>query len=123
VKIGLFIGIIATGLVLMMTAFSNSATPYASAKEAKAAPGKKFHVVGTIVPGSLDSNVREGTVNFLLKDELGETISVHYKGHAPANLATATKVNAVGKFENGTYKSEKLLLKCPTKYEPEKKGA
>ena len=57
-----------------------------------------------------------------MRDESG-TMQVHYKGQAPSNLSQATKAVAIGGFAQGNdFEARKLMVKCPSKYEGEKKS-
>jgi len=42
---------------------------------------------------------------------------VAYKGLKPGNFHDATQVVAIGRFHRGTLEAEKLLVKCPSKYQ------
>ena len=49
---------------------------------------------------------------------------VAYKGLKPGNFNDATQVVAIGRFHGGTLEAEKLLVKCPSKYQGiEEKGS
>lgn len=112
------------GLTAMVLALMGSASPYVTVAQAKTHSQENLHLAGDIIKPSLMVRPREGTVRFDLRDDKGDIIPVVYKGNAPANMGEATRVVAVGKVENGTFQSHKLLLKCPSKYEgTEKPGA
>lgn len=108
------VGLACTGL---FASFVNSASPYMSIDEAKNAGGTKVHLVGEIVPNSIQTLPRERSVIFQLVDAKGARVTVRYRGNAPAALATATRVDAIGTMQGAEFHSEKLLLKCPSKYE------
>lgn len=97
--------------------FLQNSSPYLTVKEVDAGR-KDVHVSGTIVPGSINQNVMAGETKFVLQDETG-TIPVVYTGPPLANLSTATKVVAIGTKDGENFKSEKMLVKCPSKYESE----
>ena len=59
------------------------------------------------------------TFNFKLADAKGEEFHVVYKGVKPSNFEQATEVVAIGRFNNGIFEAEQLLVKCPSKYEAE----
>jgi len=40
----------------------------------------------------------------------------------PQNMGEATKVVAIGGMKDGKFVSDQLLVKCPSKYESEKKS-
>jgi cytochrome c-type biogenesis protein CcmE len=63
-------------------------------------------------------------LSFRLKDENGEVLPVEYKGVIPGNFDQATSIVAIGRYDNGTFAAEQLLVKCPSKYQAEAdKGA
>lgn len=108
------VGLACTGL---FASFVNSASPYTTISEARKSRGGTVHLVGDIVPNTIQSMPRERTVQFQISDSTGEKVTVHYKGNAPAALSTANRVDAVGQMDCNVFRSEKLLLKCPSKYE------
>lgn len=115
--IGAFVGI--SG---MAAAFLFSASPYVTVDYARKAKGDNFHVAGDIVPGTVQVSPKQGVVSFQMRDESG-TMQVHYKGQAPSNLSQATKAVAIGGFTQGNdFEARKLMVKCPSKYEGEKKS-
>lgn len=109
------------GLSAVVFAFMNNSSPYVDIKTAKAQPADNQHLSGDIVAGSMQVDYKSGSAQFLLKDQNSDQIQVHYQGSIPSNISTATKVVAVGGVKNGSFESQKLLLKCPSKYESEGK--
>lgn len=101
-------------------AFVTNASPYVTVAQAKTMKGNNLHVAGELMLETVQSNPAARLVTFNLKDDTGDIIAVRYQGVTPANLRAATRVVAVGGYRNGEFQSEKLLLKCPSKYESEK---
>ena len=98
-KIGVFalIGGSVTALGVVMTFFLTAASPYVTVDEAKSMTSNNLHLAGVIVPGTITTSVMNGsTTRFILKDDLGKTVPVVYKGPAPANLRTADRAVAIG---------------------------
>lgn len=115
-------GLVALGAVVGLgMVFVNSASPYATVALAKEAKGGSVHVVGKIVPGTISQNSLKQTLQFELVDETGK-MQVAYKGVPMANLETAERVVVVGQCDAGIFNSEKMLVKCPSKYEGNKTG-
>lgn len=52
-----------------------------------------------------------------LRDETGTEATVVYKGLKPAGLEQAGSIVAIGKMVNGQFFADKLLVKCPSKYQ------
>ena len=101
--------------------FQDSLTPYVNFAQAKAMAGS-VQVRGTLVNG--DVTLAEGgrLVRFVLRDEAGEEVPVAYRGTKPDNMEHATSIVAVGRYRQGQFEAEKLLVKCPSKYERAQKG-
>jgi cytochrome c-type biogenesis protein CcmE len=116
----LALGIVAVIAIVM--AFAGGASPYVTIEEAKAIDSGRVHLAGDLVKGSVRNDFRNHTLLFRLKDVTGQTIEVIHRGDPPANMGDATKVVAIGGVKNGKFESEKLLIKCPSKYEEESKA-
>lgn len=120
-NVGALVAVVLTlgGLTAVVFAFMSNASPYVTVVEAKTRPATNQHVSGDIVAGSVNVDYRAAKAQFELKDAEGQTMKVVYSGSIPSNMTTATKVVAVGGYKDGAFHSEKLLLKCPSKYESE----
>ena len=109
-------GAIAIAATLGLTVvFINNSSPYLKVNEiADSRDG--IHVVGKIVPGTLKQDVMAKKVTFELSDETGK-LNVVYTGPSLSNLESATQVVAIGSKKGNEFQSEKMLVKCPSKYE------
>ncbi len=107
------------GLAAVLTAFAMNASPYVTVAEAKATTRSNVHLPGDIVEGTVKVLHHDGEVHFTLRDEEGVEIPVIHHGNPPANMGEATKVVVVGEVENGAFQSNKMILKCPSRYESE----
>jgi cytochrome c-type biogenesis protein CcmE len=101
----------------LTTVFVKNASPYVTIKEA-VAQSRDVHVVGELVPASLQLNTLGRETRCVLKDETGE-MPVVYTGPPQSNLASATQIVVIGYHENGAFHSKQMLVKCPSKYESE----
>jgi len=121
-KPGAIVAMILTvvGLVAVVLAFQGNSSQYVSVKEALASTAARQHLSGEIVPGTLNSSMREGLVQFTIMDEEGQTLPVVYHGPLPQNLGEATKVVAVGGVKGTTFEASDIITKCPSKYESTK---
>lgn len=99
--------------------FLSNASPYVNVEQAKTTPGDNLHLAGDMDRNTLEVNPQRRMVTFDLIDQDKKRVRVLYEGYPPANMGQATQVVAVGRMENGTFRSHKLLLKCPSKYESE----
>ena len=107
----------------MVIAFLSNASPYVSIKEAKLSTADDLHVSGSLDKDSLKNDHRKHELRFTLVDEAGDRLPVVYTGETINNMEEATKIVAIGKYEDGTLQAHKLLVKCPSKYEAEKKAS
>jgi cytochrome c-type biogenesis protein CcmE len=111
----LVVGFLALGL----STFTRSMTPYVSFAEAKAAP-RTVQVMGALEKGTSRYDTNTKTLLFTLYDEkTKESIPVSYTDVKPANFEDAVSIVAIGRYEHGVFAAEKLLVKCPSKYQGE----
>jgi cytochrome c-type biogenesis protein CcmE len=113
-------GVILVGfLTLGLTTFTKSMTPYVSFKEAKDAR-RTVQVMGALEKGTSRYDTASKTLNFHLVDpKTSEVIPVSYTDVKPANFEDAVSIVAIGKYDGSTFVAEKLLVKCPSKYQGE----
>ena len=110
-------------LTAVVLAFVSSASPFVTIAQAKQNSGDQLHIAGDVVPDTLVADARTHTLCFRLKDENGDIVNVTHTGEMPSNLSEVKKVVAIGGMESGKFHSSKLLVKCPSKYEAERKVA
>ncbi len=84
--------------------------------------GKRFQLFGYVVPGSV-SFEPGSSLNFTITDGTYTMRVVHY-GEVPSAFPLGRNfsdqevgVMAIGTLQGGVFYSEKLLVKCPSKYE------
>ncbi len=97
-------------------AFKSNLTPYVSFQQARATKDA-VQVAGKLVPGSDVFEEASSRLLFTLTDDKGDTMRVAYKGIKPGNFREAKQVVAIGRYRHGTLEAEKLLVKCPSKYQ------
>ncbi|EFM23606.1 cytochrome c maturation protein CcmE [Selenomonas sp. oral taxon 149] len=99
--------------------FADSVTPYVSVADARAAQ-RNVQVKG-VPDGTVAPRMEDGHFVFSIADEdTGETMLVRYKGAKPDTFDDAYHVVAIGKYTGDAFAADKLLIKCPSKYEEEK---
>lgn len=99
--------------------FTDSITPYVGIKEAKAS-AKNVQVKG-LLDKSVKPYIEGNDFVFSLSDEeTGETMLVKYHGTKPDQFDEAHHIVAIGKWEGEAFSANKLLIKCPSKYESQK---
>jgi cytochrome c-type biogenesis protein CcmE len=97
-------------------AFKSNLTPYVTFRQARAT-GDSVQVAGKLVAGSDRFDEGSSTLLFTIEDEGGDTMRVAYKGLKPGNFNEATQVVAIGRVRGDILQAEKLLVKCPSKYQ------
>lgn len=111
--------LIAVFLVLGLTTFSSSMTPYVSFDEATRSP-RVVQVMGGLEKGSSRYDTVSQTLHFNLVDPASKRVlPVAYRDVKPANFEEAVSIVAIGKYQRDAFHAEKLLVKCPSKYQGE----
>jgi cytochrome c-type biogenesis protein CcmE len=118
VKIVLGLALLAIAAVFGFTSFKKTMTPYVSFGEARRASGL-VQVNGVLADKNYVLKESEQYLEFKLKDERGEVMPVEYRGIIPGNFDQATSIVAIGRFHEGRFTADQLLVKCPSKYQAE----
>ena len=108
---------------VIMSLFANTST-YTDFSAAIENPGKEFHVIGKLVkekPIVYDTKVDANKFTFFMTDQKGVERQVTYKSAKPQDFDKSEQVVVIGKMENNEFLASSLLLKCPSKYNEEKK--
>ena len=119
-------GLYILGIVLLLafagfafSSFQESLTPYVSFDQARTTP-RALQIAGSLVDGSSQYlSANESLVFTLAEESTGDTMRVRYLGLKPANFEEAVSIVAIGRYsrEEGVFVAEKLLVKCPSKYQ------
>ncbi len=122
--IGLAVIAIAVAIIIST---SSSASSYTNFDEAYAlstsGSAESIHVVGELKKNSngevvgLSSSPDMLSVEFILIDENNKEQKVYLTQPLPADLIKSDKVVVIGGFKNDLFIADKVLLKCPSKYE------
>jgi cytochrome c-type biogenesis protein CcmE len=108
--------IIALGAMFALKQMQKSIVPYVPFSEA----ANKAEYVQLM--GSVDQKkgiVREnGGIRFTLSDGKN-SLDVIYNAEKPLNMETAEKIVAIGQYDSAAmiFRADKILTKCPSKYE------
>jgi cytochrome c-type biogenesis protein CcmE len=111
-------GIVLIAGVWMVSSFNNTLTAYVSFDEARNRD-KRVQVIGTIVRDRVEYNTDSLHLTFDMTSDDGDVMTVVYDGTMPGNFDQATKVVCKGRYDNGRFEADELLLKCPSKYQGE----
>jgi cytochrome c-type biogenesis protein CcmE len=103
-------------VLLGVTSFTKTLTPYLSFDEARKARGV-VQVMGGLDKTSDRYDTSTQRLSFDLVDDRGARMLVTYGGIKPANFKDAISIVAIGRYRDGRIEAEKLLVKCPSKYQ------
>jgi cytochrome c-type biogenesis protein CcmE len=110
-------GAFAAAFVLLgLTAFQKTLTPYLTFDEARNSRGT-VQVMGGLDKTSDRYDTAKQELSFDLLDDRGGRMAVVYSGIRPGNFGDAISVVAIGRYRAGRIEAEKLLVKCPSKYQ------
>lgn len=116
-------GVVALAAVVGLgAAFVGNASPYVTVAQAASTRGESLHLAGDLVKGSLVNDLKGGTLRFKVMDIEGHEADVVYNGSPVSNLSEATQVVVVGFMRDGKFRAHKMLVKCPSRYEGDKKA-
>ena len=118
VKVIVALALVVVAGAIGISSFKKSVTPYVSFAEARQASGM-VQVNGVLADKSYVLKSNEQYLSFRLKDEKGEVLPVEYHGIIPGNFDQATSIVAIGRYHDGTFEADQLLVKCPSKYQAE----
>lgn len=110
------IGLIVVCGIVGFTAFRGSLTPYVGFAEAQQLD-RSCQVMGTIEKNDVHYDFAGGVLKFTITDEQGHALPIAYHGVKPGNFDQAKSVVCNGRVVNGTFEAERLLVKCPSKYQ------
>lgn len=110
--------LLAIAVVVGVTSFKKTVTPYISFAEAKTSSGT-VQVNGVLADKNYVARPQEQYLEFKLKDDRGHVMPVIYKGVIPGNFDQATSIVAIGRYAGERFEAEQLLVKCPSKYQAE----
>ena len=115
--------------ITVIVSMLGDASQYVSFSEAKSlATGgseSSIHVVGQLLKGpdgrvlGAESTPDRTACFFVMVDENNTQQRVFLNEPMPADLIRSEQVVVVGKFKNELFVADKVLLKCPSKYQEE----
>jgi len=115
-KVILAVVLLAAAVVVGVTSFRKSVTPYISFTEARRASGL-VQVNGVLADKNYVMKRDEQFLEFKLKDSKNEVLPVVYRGVIPGNFDQAVSIVAIGHYQQDHFEAEQLLVKCPSKYQ------
>lgn len=126
-KSHIFIIVIIAVAVAIIVSSTNEASTYVTFSEAyqlaSTGNSKSIHVVGELKKDA-DGNVigiepgaDKVSFSFIMIDEGGKEQQVFYNEPMPQDFTRSEKVVVIGSYKGETFFAEKILLKCPSKYQ------
>jgi len=115
--------LVAVVVYLLYLSFGSSVSYYVTVSEFFA-KGTELHdtnirVAGKIADSPVDWDAKELELRFIIT-EGGDTMAVVYQGAKPSAFKAGSNILVEGKYHSdGIFQASQLLLKCPSKYEPE----
>lgn len=111
---------IAALVVVLLFSLSQNLSQYTDLASAQAQPGREVHVVGQWVQREQASyDPATDRFTFYLKDSLGHVAQVVYLDPKPPNFEQADRVVVIGRADaqSKAFVADKILMKCPSKYQ------
>lgn len=109
----LFIGL---GLLMAGRAMIQTIVPYVSVAQAREST-RKVQVKGQLVQGSVRLDHTRMQTLFTIQDDRGDRLLVVHPKIAQGNIQDATEVVAIGQMQGDVFLAERILYKCPSKYQ------
>jgi cytochrome c-type biogenesis protein CcmE len=116
--------VIAVAIGVIISTVSDAAT-YADFATAQQHPGKEFQVVGQLNKEKQIHYSPEEDVNrfsFYMVDNNGLEYKVVFNGTKPQDFERSEQVVITGSLEGEEFYADKILMKCPSKYNDGKAG-
>ncbi len=120
--------VIAVALVIIMTT-AGDASAYVTFEKAKElveeGNNNKIHVVGKLIKNGngdvtgIEPSPDMLSFKFKMMDENNEVQTVFHPNPMPTDFMRSEQVVVVGAYQNGNFIADKILLKCPSKYQEE----
>jgi cytochrome c-type biogenesis protein CcmE len=114
--------LVAVAIVGVSAAFIANASPYVTVSEARKTSATNVHLKGELDKTSVVNDIAAKKIRFRIKDIDGAMMNVVYSGPPPQDMMQATEIVAIGSVKGDEFHSDKLLIKCPSKYEGTEKG-
>ena len=124
------IGLVVIAIALMViVSTAGDASSYVSFSEAKEMAERgnknKIHVVGKLKKDNndqvvgIESSDDKLSFRFTLIDENNLEQTVYYPNPMPTDFLRSEQVVVIGAYTNDRFIADKILLKCPSKYQEE----
>lgn len=115
--------VLVIAIAVVITTISDSST-YSDFAESSKSPGKELHIIGKLdrtKPIEYDARKDANKFTFYLIDAKGLEKQVIYNNAKPQDFEKSEKVVVIGSMQGDVFIAKSLLLKCPSKYNDQKK--
>ena len=121
-KILVFIIALVLLVAAVLSLSDNLFSPYVTFQYAEKHPGKYIQIIGKRTK-EMEVIHNDSGYTFMLTDEGGSRLTVFHNGIKPQNFEHTEQVVVLGKYssEKKIFEADKVLVKCPSKYQKEKK--
>ena len=117
----------AVAVIVSTTGDASSYVDFSQAHEmASEGNASSLHVVGELKKDSsgevigLEKSPDNLSFSFVLIDDHGREEKVYYNEPMPQDFLRSEKVVIIGRFQGNLFMADKILLKCPSKYQEDK---
>lgn len=116
--------VIAVAVGAIISSIADAST-YAQFTVAEGNPNEEFQVVGQLnkekdIHYAPNENVN--LFSFFMIDNEGIEKKVFFQGAKPQDFERSDQVVVTGKYRDGAFHADKILMKCPSKYNDGKAG-
>jgi cytochrome c-type biogenesis protein CcmE len=115
---------VAVGILISTSEDASSYVTFNEAYQlASSGSNKDIHVVGELKKnaGGQLVGIEEGadhvSFSFVMVDDKGKEQKVFYNQPMPQDFTKSEKVVVIGGYDGETFRANKILLKCPSKYQ------
>lgn len=110
--------VLAIFVVALGINFSETASIYTDFSTAQKSK-REVHIVGSWVDREQATYDTEKDIfTFFMQDTLSQVAKVMYYDPKPINFEQAEKVVVIGSYKDDAFVADKIVMKCPSKYEP-----
>ncbi|MCL4435446.1 MAG: cytochrome c maturation protein CcmE [Thaumarchaeota archaeon] len=116
-KLLVIVALPAIFVALIAGVFSANVSPYVSVTQVvtQNMTQRNLQVFGQVIVDSIYFDKSTGIETFVLTDG-NNTVTVNFRGIVN-NLSNSTEVVAIGVYDGKIVQAERVLVKCPSKYE------
>ncbi|UII22634.1 cytochrome c maturation protein CcmE domain-containing protein [Fulvivirga ligni] len=124
--IGIVIIAVAIGIIIATAGDASSYVTFNEAQEmAENGNGNSIHVVGELTKDNsgeiigIEPSPDKLSFSFVMVDDNQKQQRVYYNEPMPADFKRSEKVVVIGSYKDDLFIADKILMKCPSKYQEE----